>query len=259
MSSSQTLRNDPVPSWDRWMGRPWEGGEFKRTQQAGGRRRPRAPLRAQDQHQQGRTLPVEQWLGICLSVSPYKAVFLDSLTSRPQKRADQGCRFGGRFSALVAERLPNRPDKMAGPRTCFVWPMLFLTILPCAVFANNESNWESEPINPASHLDNREVWQYFVPIFWHGCHFPELDCGLSPDTSAPSQPRGLLAPHLPAAPERHSEMKVQPQQRGPKREWARPSGDPKAGHSPPSLRRKRLSDHGNRLPVSTYLPFETEK
>jgi len=29
VSSSQTLRNDPVPSWDRWMGRPWEGGEFK--------------------------------------------------------------------------------------------------------------------------------------------------------------------------------------------------------------------------------------
>lgn len=122
---------------------------------------------------------------------------------------------------------------MAGPRTCFVWPMLFLKILPCAVFANNKSNWESEPINPASHLDNREVWQYFVPIFWHGCHFPELDCGLSPDTSAPSQPRGLLAPHSPAAPERRSEMRVQPQQRGPKREWARPSGDPQAGHSPP--------------------------
>ena len=79
-------------------------------------------------------------------------------------------------------------------------------ILRCAVFANNKSNWESGRINQSSHLDNRKVWQYFMPIFWHRCHFPELGCGLSQDTSAPSQPRGLLAPHSPTAPERRSEM-----------------------------------------------------
>ena len=99
-----------------------------------------------------------------------------------------------------------------------------------------------------------------MPIFLPGSHFLELECvcPFSWDTSAPSQPRALLARPSRTGWARHSEVTTQPQRVGHRREWARLRWTP--GRTLfPSLGRKRLGDHGNMLPFVIRLPFEMER
>lgn len=127
----------------------------------------------------GGTRPAEQWLRTCLPVPPFSSQsglpgFADLATPKVRRPP-----FWVTLLRSGRERRRAGQTKWPAHGRVLFGPHRSEQILLCAVFANNKSNWESGRINQSSHLDNRKFWQYFMPIFWHGCHFPELGCGLS--------------------------------------------------------------------------------